>query len=354
MVDNIFSSLFRWGDSSSKEEDYYSKNLALVLSHLLDSSDGDCRLAAIDILNNAFAKRLGFSFNNSDDIHIQAHKKWEDAGIPDITIQAENKLIYVEIKVSSPMDREALERVKNYRSELLTQEEADNGLILITKSGYESVDSIPLEQIPWFSLSGELREALKNLKSNDKTESVAIYLLDKFYEFLKEGGMAILKVDNYFDPATIHNLTKLLTMLEFVCKKLEFSKKKPWFEVGSSTQADYSSLGYWNKKDGNYAISIYSETPVSCYFEIHEPDEIKRVFAREQEVAKEQVKTELGEEADLWEEEGCIGVKLDLGSGNFSGEDVSESDQVKIIEKFIKETMDKWKTLKKVGFRRSR
>jgi len=343
MEDNVFSSLFKWGDSTSKEEDYYSKNLALILSHLLDSPDGDCRLVAVDILNGAFAKKLGFSFYSSDDICIQAHKKWEDAGIPDITIQAGNKLIYIEIKVSSPMDGEALKRVENYRSKLSTQKEAENcGLILITRSGYESVGSISLEQISWFALSGELREALKKLKRNDKTESVAIYLLDKFYEFLKEGGMAILKVENNFDPATIYNLTKLFRMLDFVCKdkELKFSKS-PLFAVESSTQAEDSWLGYQNKKDGNYAIGIYAEDPVSCYFEIRENDEIKRLFV---EKGDGESIIDICEKAVLWKEDNTIGVKLDLDI-NFWGKD--ERGQTETLQNFIKEIIGKWERLKK-------
>jgi len=357
MEENIFSLLFKWGDSKNKGEDYYSKSLTLILSRLLNSADDHYRLSAVNIMNHTFAEWLGFSFNISDDISIEAHRKTEEGKIPDITIEAKNKLIYVEIKVDSPIDGDALERIESYRKRLLVQKDArNNGLILITKSGNEPVDSIPLEQISWFTVSGELRYALDELKRNDITDSATIYLLDKFYEFLKERGMAILKVEDNFDPTTIHNVTKLLRMLEFVCKdkELRFSRK-PWFAVESSTQAGESCLGYWNKKDGNYAICIYSETPVSCYFEIHEHDEIQRLFAsKSEEEANTELQKELHKDAALWREDSAIAVRLDLGSSSFSGEDVSELDQIRKVKTLIKEIREKWEQLKRTGRKRSR
>jgi hypothetical protein len=360
MEENIFSLLFKWGDSKSKSEDYYSKSLTFILSHLLNSAGDHYRRLAVDIMNRTFAKRLGFSFKFSNDISIEAHRKTKGGKIPDITIKAKNKLIYVEIKVDSPINGDALKRIKIYRERLSGQKDArNNGLILITKSGNEPVDSIPLEQISWFTLSGELRYALNELKRNGITDSATIYyLLDKFYEFLKERDMAILKVEDNFDPTTIHNVTKLLSMLELVCKdkELRFSRK-PWLAVESSTQAGESCLGYWNKKDGNYAICIYPETPVKCYFEIHEHDKIQRLFAgKSEEEANTELQKELHKDAALWREDSAIGVKLDLSSRGFFGQDVREADQVKIIKDFIKEIEDKWNQfkIKKMGRKRGR
>jgi len=361
MEDNIFSSLFKWGDSTKKPEDYYTKSLSLVLSHLLNSVREHYKIIALDILNSVFAIQLGFKFDIDENIVTKPHRitkkeTTKRSDIPDITIKTENdkKLILVEIKVDSRVDKEACYRLKKYNKRLSENKKAKNkGLILVTKFGDARVDSIipPKQQISWFTLSGVMRNACEKLQRSESTQSATTYLLETFCEFLKESDMTIEKVENNFDPTTLHNVSKLLRMLEVVCrdKELNFSKN-PKFEANVDKQAEESWLGYSNR-DCTYAIGIYATNPAECHFEIHEGDEIKRLFANKQEV-----KTKLHKDAELWEwDRGiAIAVKLDLGSRSFSGQDVSEAVQASIVKNFIKEILEKWEKLKKTKHERDR
>lgn len=347
--ENIFSLLFKC--ARRQAENYFSKSFVLVLSHLLNSNN-NCKLAAIEILNETFAHRLAFHFGRTENISIESHVKTTKNNIPDITIQAADQLIYVEIKVDSPVDKEARRRIRNYLNDLET-ETRKNGLILVTRSGNEDVGNlIPSEQqTSWFTISRALGRALKQLIRSEETQSLTVCLLEKFYDFLKERGMAILKVDNKFDSATVHNMTKLLQMLQEVSKS-KLGTNRPWFEPGASTKDDQSYLGYSDRKDGNYAIRIYPEEDITkqLYFEIHERDEIERLFGDRGDM---EPIPEIDQQAVLWKEDGVIGVTFNLDE-SFLGEGASGEHQRKMLEDFIDEMKTNWERIKKRRGRKSR
>jgi len=362
---NIFSLLFKWArstkesDGKTQNENYCTQALTIVLSQLLNRSSEGCRLQAVGIIESLFAEHVGFSFENNDRIIVEAHKK-TSGGIPDLTIQTENgeKLIYVEIKVDSPVDDSAEGRIRNYARALSENTQAINkGLLLVTRSGHEpvtSIDRIRFAQISWFDVSGQLLHAWTELNQRENAGLSAIFLLGQFYDFLKEGGMAILKVDNNLQAATVYNVIKLLRMLEYVFndRELKICKRgRPWFEAEAMTEDEDSCLCYLNKKDGDYGVSIYAENPVGCYFEIRQSDEIRRLFPfcteEELSASRQRIKTQLDENAYLWVWNGdaTIAVNLDLGFG-LSGEGVTELDQVTRVRERIKHVRDRWEQLK--------
>lgn len=352
---DIFSLLFKWAQSTRKSdtktetENYCTQILAIVLSHLLDEAIADRRSEAVRIINSLFAKRLGFSFAMSEKIAVKAQER-KGRGRPDLILTTEDndKLTMIEIKVDSPVNRQARVRLRGYKETLSKEKMPDKGLVLITRSGNEDTKNIipPKQQISWSMVSEELHNALETLRKGGHTESAAIYLLENFYEFLKERGMAILKVEDRFDPMTVHNVTRLLEMLSGVCRELKIrTRQEPRLEVSGAVKQDESYLGYSNRKDGNYAIRIYPEKRVNLYFEIHEENEIRRLFPNRKDG---ELIPEIHKEAELWKSDGAIYVKLDLGD-ILSGEGVSGWDQSEGIKKFISGVKRNWERLKKSG-----
>jgi hypothetical protein len=338
--ENIFSLLFKC--ARRQAENYFSKSFALVLSHLLNSNNS-CKLAAIEILNEAFARPLDLHFSSTENISIDPHVKTPKKNEPDIIIEGEDKLIYVEIKVDSGVDKEARRRIRNYLNDL-EKETRKNGLILVTKSGDENVgDLIPNEQqISWFAISGVLGRTLKELKRSEDPQSPAVYLLEKFHQFLQESGMAILKVEKEFDSQTVYNVIKLLAMIKQVFKELQLcTKQGPRFVSYPYPKRDESCLGYCNSANGEYGVLIYSKDTTKLYFEIYEKNEIPRLF---QDSEDSDYIPEIHPEAKLWKEWDTIAVDLDLRT-ICSEEDVDK--QREMLKDSINEIKRNWEKLKK-------
>ncbi|OGO23329.1 MAG: hypothetical protein A2Z28_04020 [Chloroflexi bacterium RBG_16_51_9] len=339
MEENIFSSLIKWGDAKSQEENYYSKSLTLVLSHLL--KDERCKFAAVNILNETFAKRLGFSFSTNEKIDIQSHKT-NDNKRPDITIEAEDKLIYVEIKVSSPVNEEARERIRNYIKRLSDpkQKRTKNGVMLVTKFGDARVDSIilPKQQISWFTLSGVLRKALEELKRNEDTQSATVYLLKKFHEFLKEKNMSVERVDGTIDYLAMRDIYNLLTIVQRACKELKFTN----LTLDTGEDIDYGQfwVGYKCKREKQvHRIGFWVSTvkePIHLCLEIE--DEMVKRFD------EDELQDNLG--AEKWDDK-TIAIYLDLDSKGFFTAETDAGKQVQIVKEFVQETLKKWSVTKR-------
>lgn len=66
--ENLFGALFKWGDAKSKEEDFYSKSLILILQRLRR----DRTALVTNFLNSLFGNTV-FRLDNDEDYKIRDH-----------------------------------------------------------------------------------------------------------------------------------------------------------------------------------------------------------------------------------------------------------------------------------------
>ncbi len=336
--ENLFSALFRWGDSKKKPENYYTKNLAFILNHLLQNKDDRQRKLGQKILNSIIGEALGFEFEVNDDIYVQPHIKTDrSTKIPDLTVIGDDVKVCVEIKVDSKVDERARSSLRCYWNDLKGLH-CKHGLILISRFADQQVDDIPLKQISWFKVGSVLQKAFEEASREFGHEVTGAYFVKAFCGFLKENSMSLEKTDDIVDSHVVYNTINLLTTIEVVCKELKLRPGRLKIEKWSEPdETDEISLGYWCSR-GNYFVGFYGNKPskpVQLYFEVHDNNKVKKAFKND-----EQVKRKLGNNAELWD--GIIGISLDLVSAGFFADATSEEKQAQKIKNFVKTKLDHW------------
>ena len=346
-MDNIFLSLYKWGKprAKSEDEDYFSKSLALILERLLK---GNKRLG-VQAINSFVSQPLGLSLDVTAGIKIKPQQTISETykKRPDITVSTGNTLIYVEVKVDSPVDREARKRLKKYFIQLERKKARgkikSTGILLLTRSGHERTDSIPLKQISWFDVTESLKSILEQVKCSTLSESAMSSLLEEFIDFLKENNMGICKVKDELDAEAIHNSINLLGVIRHACEDADLELSyHAMAEIATHDKSKESWIGYWCNK-GDCGIGIYPGELPKIYFEIHDSDSIERIFKQD----NKRVRTMLHPQASLWEDNTIVGVSLNLAKEGFFKDGITERQQVEIIKEFIEQILGKWRSLKK-------
>lgn len=206
---DIFSSLSKY--CSGQGEHYAVEAFTFVLNLLLDTD----RDAAVSILNRLTSTNESI-FDSTDDIEVLPQQPAGEAGIPDITIRCANKLIFVEIKVESPVD---LNQLQKYNHFLESSGVNLNKLVVLTKY--------------YPDLSKELRKQVKQVRWDDvrkwlleaeaKVGNVASrFILNSFVNYLKEEEISMNKVtsDYLMLKYSIPQLGNLVGILDSVSKEL--------------------------------------------------------------------------------------------------------------------------------------
>lgn len=257
--ENIFSALGKY--NSGMGENYLTESFVFVINALLKQEHS----IGLEILTQLCMKDNEFLFDGDEDISIITQES-TDEGIPDIKISSNDKLIYVEVKDSSPVSSRQL---KNYRKDLESSRYAIRRLILLTRFPTELSEhkGIPDKCIRWFEVYNWLVGAKAKVQ-----DPVTGYLMESFMSFLEVKQMSIQKVGwEYIEgvPAFFN----LINMIEASIKNVGIS-----FHRNLPRAAAWDWKGFWleNKK---YWCGIYYNNPLVVVFKAFDKKslDVKRV-----------------------------------------------------------------------------
>ena len=196
--ENIFSALAKY--NSAIDENYLTESFVFVINTLLQQE----RSIGIEILNRLCVENNEFSFDIGEDVSVSTQEMTEQ-GTPDIKVSSPNKLIYIEVKDSSPVDPEQLKR---YKKALEPSTAAIKHVVLLTRFAvdFDAEQERPYKHARWF-------EVYNWLASTKAQDPVSVYLIESFKSFLEVKQMSIQKVGwEYING--VPALTNLINMIE--------------------------------------------------------------------------------------------------------------------------------------------
>jgi hypothetical protein len=262
--ENIFGALFKWGDVRSKEEDFYSKSLVLILKRL---KLYDMKLAA-SFLRSLFGC-TEFDLGSSD-WDIIDHTG--DENRPDIIFESADTLTYIEVKVSKEPDKGQL---ISYHDDLNKKGKGrKTALFLLTRLGLDEDWGIPNQpQVSWVKIWGYLLETERKLKLEQRGTDVAplvYFLVRDFRQFLEEEGMGVEHVSKMVSPDSLHDLRKFLSIIRAGCRMAKLGGSEPGLEEGT----EEGWVGWWFKegrKKKVYWCGFYLDNPTRVGFGLGDP-----------------------------------------------------------------------------------
>lgn len=259
--ENIFEALFKWGEVSSKEENFYSKSLILVLKRL----ERHDKTSVKDFLNYLFSHDARFRIISSQ-WDITNHTGVENK--PDIEIEADDTLSYIEVKVSKPLEEDQLRRYRNDVNKKARKTGKSPHLFAITRFGTDYDWNKCDRQTSWIRVWQCLGRIEHELEPKHKELAPeAYYLLRDFRLFLKEKGMGAEQLSQIASSESLHDVRKLLSLILAGCKAAGLKGEQCDFEDEGSK--DDSCFGWWfkeEKKGKQYWCGFYMNQPMKLAF----------------------------------------------------------------------------------------
>lgn len=145
---DIFTALAKY--NSARDENYLTEAFVFVLNSILLRNNGIDRGIACELLNMLCVKDNQFSFNEVDSIIIETQEV-TDEGTPDIKIFTPDKLIYIEVKHDSPLEKTQISRYKN----VIEHSEATmRKVVLLTRFAVsiKNEEERPYKHVRWYDL----------------------------------------------------------------------------------------------------------------------------------------------------------------------------------------------------------
>lgn len=250
---NIFSALAKY--NSAEDENYLTEAFAFVLNSLLVRE----RPIALEILTHLCVVNNEFSFDVNEGISVSTQVTTKQ-GTPDIKVSSPAKLIFIEVKDSSPVHPEQLKR---YRKELESSSVAATNLILLTRFpvDLDEHQRIPDKHVRWFEVYNWLEKARVQ-------DPISVYLVESFKSFLEVKQMSIQKVGwEYINGVPAFN--NLINMIEAAI-------------TGAQVPIDWKSAA-WDSKGftlGNkeFWCGVHYNNPLVALFQILDKTKFDRKF----------------------------------------------------------------------------
>jgi len=175
---SLLASLHRW--SSNQDENFITELLVYLLNFYLVHEPQ----AAVYMIERITGNLLSLKTNEISTISVTTQAHTEE-GIPDIKIENNSFLIFIEVKVDHNFGNKQLSRYKA----ALEKESKQTALITLTRYHpvHHRADIIPDHAVLWHQLADWLTELpLENI--------VAKFLTDEFLTFLEYRGIAMKQV----------------------------------------------------------------------------------------------------------------------------------------------------------------
>ncbi|HEY90975.1 MAG TPA: PD-(D/E)XK nuclease family protein [Dehalococcoidia bacterium] len=242
---NVFSALAKY--NSVTDENYLTESFVFLISSLLKRD----RTIGLDILANLCVTNGEFEFSEEEDITVSTQVTTPE-GRPDIEVSSPDKLIYVDVKDSSPVDTSQLRR---YRKQLHSSNTMMKKLLLLTRFPIDDTEhkGIPDKCIRW----SEVHNWLAAVRQ-DAEEPVGVYLIESFMSFLKGKGMSIEKVGWEYT----NGLVAFNNMIDMVVAAIREAKLSFYRKA-----AAWDSKGFW-LEDKKYWCGIYYNSPQTVVFKV--------------------------------------------------------------------------------------
>jgi hypothetical protein len=330
--DNLFDNLSHW--AIRQNENFTTEALVYLLNNLIS----DEPKVACNLLMNLTDGFLKLNKNQIKQLTIRTQTVVEESR-PDIELQIDEYLIYIEVKIDSELGKDQLTRYRkilNNSGAKLTQ--------LIFLSRYPLTgekDGKPDVAVRWYQIADWLIEELKNNNVNE----ISLFLMKQFCGYLKAQNMTLSKVksavseglnsyrERFGDVAQKlkrvrsfeiydqdKDLKPLANLLRLMREALISIKIKPRLESGQ------------NK--GGWAGFVFNEIDYCFFIPYAQPENI--VFETVNlDINPDKFDGELG---NLWQEGKKVRWKteLNLAEINFFSKD--KKSQLNIIEEFLKQS----------------
>jgi len=245
-----------------------------------------------------------------------------DVGRPDIEIATPDRLVYVEVKVESPVDPDQLKR---YRHSLEQDKRTVNKqLVLLTRYQPAPIPAEVYHATRWIRVAHCLDDAAAR---HLRDEPVGTFLVEQFTSFLVSRNIAMRQVGGHISDG-LQAMRSLLLMVEEALRAcgLEPKQNKAWEYIGYTCAHAEQTNKYW--------VGISFSEPSFLIFETNEMPLDKNAPAR------------LGiggEVEEKWWEPGSYrwSIHFDLSTANEAFYQASASDQFRQIESFVKDSLEK-------------
>lgn len=277
---NLPIQLFRW--ASHQEENFTTEALAHLLRHVATHSP-DAAYSLLsqlggDVLKDAAPGELR-------KLKIQTQRAWSPGGIPDMTIEGEDTLLLVEVKVGAKIDTEQL---RSYMEILAHDSRSKKGLSLLATESAPAETPKGIHQMRWFDVADRLDQVRKEV---DEGHSVTTYLLDQLSTYLASRRLAIAAVRSQvsegiraFEKRTRQRLvfdTKAKRPVVSAEKELKplwallQLLKEAWRDVRPGDNLVYGSGQHsggwigWNVNRMTYFVSVLYPSPEVVGFQLY-------------------------------------------------------------------------------------
>ena len=313
--ENVFRALFKWGDAKSKEEDFYSRSLILIIRKLKRYNP--------KLATSFVHKLLDYPlFGSVTEWYIDG-QIGKDRRL-DILLETAALKAIVEVKWR---DRPREDQLTKYRNDLV--KDISNKkikwtgdkppLFLLTRFKGDEDFGIPFKHISWVDVCGSLGEIRKKLEesphssSTDNLQHEVCCLVDSFYEFLKEKGMEVNRLVDY-EGIEYGNLVKIRDYLYLIkqgCLSTGLFKENAEMVFGRQEWKDWETWAGWilldkkstRKKPNGIWFGFEFDEPERLSFGIY--DDVYRNFKRRlDEGIKRSIDKNLKKEPDRdWHDE---------------------------------------------------
>lgn len=176
-MSGIFQNLHKW--ASSQDENFTTEILIYIISESL-ILDAEYAIYLLDYISGSF-----ICANDIDDCIVSGQYSTK-YGVPDLVIEAKNKIVFVEVKVDSDFGDKQISRYRK-AVELQTKESR-----LITLTRYILTKSTVKEEMPDISITWDNLSELFSIKYPNNSNIK--YLVKEYIHYLKYRGLAMEKV----------------------------------------------------------------------------------------------------------------------------------------------------------------
>jgi hypothetical protein len=243
---NLLLRLHKW--AIRQDENFVTEAFACLLEQLL--------LLAPEVGTRLISKLTAGSIRVAGDgassIAIQAQVETGE-GRPDLEVRVPHWLVWIEVKVESPLRAGQLE---GYRVLLRRAGVANTRLILLTRypEQFFDEDTRPDFAIRWFEVADWIETELPALAA---CGDIANFVAAQFLDFLRARGMTLTQVGKYMPDGlrALGSLLNMLTEAALACKVPVI--KKP--------SADVDNIGL-RLDGGKYWTGLYYAEPEKLWF----------------------------------------------------------------------------------------
>jgi hypothetical protein len=219
---NLFARLHKW--ATRQDENFLTESLAVVLVQwLILAPEVGVRL--VSRLTSGFVD-LAPGDASAIEIHTQVET---GSGRPDLEISTKDRLVWIEVKVESPLRAGQLE---GYRVLLAESGIKQTRLVLLTQypEVFQADETRPDLEVRWFELADWLESELPAVEAANE---IASFLARQFLGFLRERNMNLTQVGKYM-PEGVRALANMLNMLNeaAIACKVPAKQAASWEYIG--------------------------------------------------------------------------------------------------------------------------